>query len=167
MLRSRGRRRGLDDGAAAVEFALVSVVLFPLLFGIIDYALWFNDASSSRQAVREAGRLGVVQLSTCSSPAAVTVLAKTACQAVEQAAPVAGSSTAMVKAPDGWTKSKRLVVCVMTKETGTTGITPLPSDGTIRSRVQMSIEVDEPAVLVAGPTVWPATADASKFGWCT
>lgn len=166
MLLSRGPRRKREDGAAAVEFALVSIVLFPLLFGIIDYALWFNDASSSRQAVREAGRLGVVQLSTCSSASADTVLKKTACQAVAQAAPVAGASWARVLVPSGWTKAKPLVVCIMTKETGTTGITPLPSDGIIRSRVQMSIEVDDPAV-TGSSADWPATTPPASWAWCT
>ncbi len=38
-------KRGLraDSGAAAVEFALVSTVFFLLLFGIIQYGLYFND----------------------------------------------------------------------------------------------------------------------------
>ncbi len=42
-LGDRLRRRAVhDEGAAAVEFALVSVVLFMLLFGIIDFGLFIN-----------------------------------------------------------------------------------------------------------------------------
>jgi Flp pilus assembly protein TadG len=32
-----------SSGASAVEFALVSVVVFPLLLGMIQYGLLFND----------------------------------------------------------------------------------------------------------------------------
>ena len=31
-----------------------------LVFGIIDYGLWFSDSLSTRQGVREAARQGVV-----------------------------------------------------------------------------------------------------------
>ena len=34
------RRRG-EQGAAAVEFALIAMILFTLLFGIIQFSLWF------------------------------------------------------------------------------------------------------------------------------
>src|SRR5437868_13503743 len=49
------RRRG-DRGASAVEFALVSPLLFTLLFGIIDYGLYFADALSVQQGVSDAAR---------------------------------------------------------------------------------------------------------------
>ena len=53
----QGRR---DDGATAVEFALVVPILLLLVFGIIEYGLWFSDSLSTRQGVREAARQGVV-----------------------------------------------------------------------------------------------------------
>ena len=49
-LRRRPRRD--DAGASAVEFALVAPVLFLILFGIVDYGIWFADSISARQAVR-------------------------------------------------------------------------------------------------------------------
>src|ERR687884_1688648 len=55
-----GRQRG-DRGAAAVEFALVTPLLLVILFGIIDYGIWFADSISARQAVRDAARQGVVE----------------------------------------------------------------------------------------------------------
>src|SRR5918911_2543478 len=55
-----GRQRG-DRGAAAVEFALVTPLLLLILFGIIDYGIWFADSISARQAVRDAARQGVVE----------------------------------------------------------------------------------------------------------
>ncbi len=55
VIRSRRER-----GAAAVEFALVAPVLFLLLFGIIDYGMYFADALSVRQAAAESARMGSV-----------------------------------------------------------------------------------------------------------
>src|SRR3954451_18046393 len=48
-------RRG-DRGASAVEFALVSPLLFTLLFGAIDYGLYFSDALTVQQSVADAAR---------------------------------------------------------------------------------------------------------------
>ena len=53
-----GPRR--DSGATAVEFALVAPILLLLVFGIIEYGLWFSDSLATRQGVREAARQGVV-----------------------------------------------------------------------------------------------------------
>src|SRR3954467_4806950 len=51
-----GRHRRGDRGASAVEFALVSPLLLTLLFGAIDYGLYFADAMSVQQNVADAAR---------------------------------------------------------------------------------------------------------------
>jgi Flp pilus assembly protein TadG len=48
------RRR--EDGASAVEFAILAPLLFMLLFGIIGFGLAFLQVQSIRTAVREGGR---------------------------------------------------------------------------------------------------------------
>jgi Flp pilus assembly protein TadG len=48
-------RRDIERGAAALEFAIVMIPLFVLLFGIIDFALALN----AQQAVTAAAREGV------------------------------------------------------------------------------------------------------------
>ena len=59
-------KRKREDGAAAVEFALLATIFITLLFGIIDYGLYFNDSNSTRNGVRETARQGVVSnWSTC------------------------------------------------------------------------------------------------------
>src|SRR3954453_20732396 len=64
----RPRRRRADRGAAAVEFALGTPVLLVMLFGIIDYGIWFAGSISARQAVRDAARQGSVgQFGSCTS----------------------------------------------------------------------------------------------------
>src|SRR5690348_16558602 len=55
------RERRTEAGASAVEFALVSTVLFLVLFGIIQYGMFFNDSLNARQGVREAVRQGIVK----------------------------------------------------------------------------------------------------------
>lgn len=82
----RRRRRGGERGAAAVEFALVSVVFFTLVFGIIQFGLWFWSWQAAGHAAREAARVAAV--SPCQD-AAITDAATNGLQAVPSvAAPV-------------------------------------------------------------------------------
>lgn len=152
-----------------MEFALVSTLLLPLMFGIVDYGLWFSDSLSTRQAVREAARQGVVQTASC--PGASSGLQSIACAAQQQAAPIAGTAWAKVVVPTGWVKAQPLLVCVMVKETGAVGLLPLPSDRMIRASTSMSIEVDTPVPAgstAAGSTsaVYPATPAPGTWDFC-
>jgi Flp pilus assembly pilin Flp len=49
-----------QDGAAAVEFALLLPLLVLLLFGMIEFGLAFNTRIQATNAAREAARLAVV-----------------------------------------------------------------------------------------------------------
>lgn len=59
-MRHRVRRFRGDEGASAVEFALILPILIVLLFGIIDYGWWFGETLGLRSGVREVARLGAV-----------------------------------------------------------------------------------------------------------
>lgn len=50
-----------EDGAAAVEFALIVGVLAMLIFGMLQFGLTFFELQSLRAATREGGRLGAVE----------------------------------------------------------------------------------------------------------
>ncbi len=52
------RRRRSEEGASAVEFALVVPLLLMLLFGIISTGLVFSDHLSATNAAREGARYG-------------------------------------------------------------------------------------------------------------
>ena len=50
-------RRSRDDGAAAVEFALVLPVLIAILCGIVDFGRFYNTRIELSHAAREAVRV--------------------------------------------------------------------------------------------------------------
>ncbi len=49
-----------EDGAAAVEFALLLPLLVLLLFGLIEFGMAFNTRIQATNAAREAARMAVV-----------------------------------------------------------------------------------------------------------
>jgi Flp pilus assembly protein TadG len=49
-----------EDGAAAVEFALLAPLLVLLLFGLIEYGVAFWQVQNLRAATREAARVAAV-----------------------------------------------------------------------------------------------------------
>jgi len=147
-----------------VEFALVSSVLFLLLFGIIQYGLYFNDSLNTRQGVREAARKAVVEnfafASGCSTGANSAQLR---CSTVKDIDAVSGTAYIKVNAAS-WTKGSPVTVCAMVHSDGL-GLLPMPDDGWIRSKTEMSIE----QVTKAG--AWTNTADSlagtgRTWGWC-
>ena len=54
------RPRRSQDGAAAVEFALLTPILFLLIFGILQWGLYFWAAQGGSNAAREAARRAAV-----------------------------------------------------------------------------------------------------------
>ncbi|MEX0786634.1 MAG: TadE family protein [Dehalococcoidia bacterium] len=58
--RQRRRDRG-ERGQALVEFSLVSIIFFFLVFGIIDFGLGLHSWISVTNAAREGARVGAVQ----------------------------------------------------------------------------------------------------------
>src|SRR5207244_10463420 len=54
-------RLNREEGAAAVEFALVSILLFTLLFGIINFALVLHRYQVYEGAAREGARFAAVR----------------------------------------------------------------------------------------------------------
>ena len=61
---SRTHNRHNDRGAVAVELALVLVILLPLVFGIIQFGMFFNQKQGVHAAAREGARLASLPTST-------------------------------------------------------------------------------------------------------
>ena len=155
-----GRRGDADRGAAAVEFALVMPLLFLLLFGIIDYGLWFNDSLSLRQGVRESARQAVVRRMSSTCPG--TGMAAVACGTRALAG---GTAYAKVFAPNGWARGEKVVVCAMVQATSITGFVPLPASGLIKSQTTMSIENVTPMPTDLSYSDLPPSG--GDWTWCT
>lgn len=160
-------RRGpsSSEGASAVEFALVAVFVFPLLFGMIQYGLLFNDYLQVRQGVRQGARTGVVQtMPSCAGASTTAALIK--CYTKDQVAPVTGAVAAKVVTPSGWAKGKPLLVCAVVKSAAAGGLVPVPNGGYVKAKTQMAIEVDTPAPTGTFPS---SDTDPSGDGWswCT
>lgn len=54
-----GRPRA-ESGASAVEFALIVPILLTLIFGVLEYAWYFNQQISATQGARAAARAHVL-----------------------------------------------------------------------------------------------------------
>jgi Flp pilus assembly protein TadG len=50
-----------ESGAAAVEFALISIVLFTILFGIIEFGQFYSQFQVFQSAAREGARVASVR----------------------------------------------------------------------------------------------------------
>lgn len=57
----RTARRHDEDGAAAIEFAIVASLLFMLVFGIIDFGFGFHTWNGTAHAAREGARYAAVE----------------------------------------------------------------------------------------------------------
>ncbi len=148
----RRRSRRPDTGASAVEFALLAPVLFLVLFGIIDYGIWFADAISMRQAVRDAARQGSVENfgTACSATGTDADLHKLACSVASGAAPIAGTvAVRAVIATDpqtasgpgvAWKPGYTLRVCALSQHAALLPLVPFPSGGISKTRVDIPIE---------------------------
>ena len=150
----RLKHQSSDRGASAVEFALVMPILMLIVFGILQYGLWFNDSISSRQGVREAARQGVVRnFPSCGTE--TTDMGKLKCNARLQIGALTGIEYVKVVRPPTWKKAEPLIVCALVKSDGGVGLLPMPAGGWISATTQMSIEQDT-APLQPGST----TSDA-------
>ena len=58
-MKTRTKLRG-EEGAAAVEFAIVVSLLFVILFGIMEFGLAFFELQNLRSAAREGARTAAV-----------------------------------------------------------------------------------------------------------
>lgn len=98
MLRRTQRRRGRgDDGAAAVEFAILALLLVTILFGIIEFAFvmrdWSSVSAATRAGVRTAatgagsGPCVVLGVEKCGPgvPVGVPLLAQQAADSIQRA----------------------------------------------------------------------------------
>src|SRR4051794_32956628 len=154
------RRRHEDRGASAVEFALVSPLLFTLLFATIDYGLYFADVLTVQQGAADAARDATLSVGSASdawpgtgdcgaSPTQSLVtgvstdLSKVVCGLSTSVQPLGGGVVAaMAEIVDAngnpsaqWAQGSRLRVCAETTHEAVLPFVPLPDGGVVRTRV--------------------------------
>jgi hypothetical protein len=156
----------------------VAPLLFIMLFGIIDYGIWFADSIGMRQGVREAARAGVVERfdDACAPPRLTggdPDLRALACTAAEGSTTITGNPAirivvldAVTGAPGApWAPGNTLRVCAQLRHDALLPLIPMPDGGIVRTRVDMAIEVAEnpPITRAGGQDAPPPGAD---WGWC-
>lgn len=170
------RREHGDRGAAAVEFALVVPVLVLLLFGMIDYGLYFTNRLAVQQGAHAAAREAAIA-QTSSGPPGCTdrnwvgtpnlPTQRLGCVIADGTRPVVGTIYVKVVPPAGlWKKGKTLKICEMVKTDGLTGFVPLPDGGVVNSRSVVAIEQDRsvPDTPEAAEEILPS---GLSWSWCT
>ena len=159
-------RRRSARGAAAVEFALIMPIFFVVMFGILQYGLYFFDAHGTRTGIREAARQGVVKtFSSCGGES--TDLGKLKCSTKDMVDAITGPVAVKVTAPEGWQRGKPLVVCAMVQSDGVGGLLPMPNGGLITSKTEMSIEVEgEADPTPVALTVEDTALTGANWTWC-
>jgi hypothetical protein len=169
MGRARFQPSSRDRGAAAVEFALVVPILLAVMFGIVDYGLWFGDSLNIRQGVDEAARRAVVNdFGSCPGASETE---KTACVVKERIGAFGGTVYVKVsvigpapsKTAGNWAKGGQLLVCAMVKEEGLTGLTPMPKDGILHDLVHKRVEVTGGSSV---PDFSDTPPTGSDWAWC-
>ena len=181
-----GRRcpQSPDTGASAVEFALLSVPLFTVLFGAIAYGLYFADvltvergtADAARNATLTVGSSTVNWTGTTScvvNSLGASDLGKVACGLSSSVRPLDGG-TVYVKAqiiasggtPDSWQPGNQLRLCSVAREEAVLPFVPLPNGGLVTSRVDMPIQPGGPASLTLTPVQMDVSAIGTDWSWC-
>jgi Flp pilus assembly protein TadG len=181
--RARGQRR--DSGAAAVEFALVLPVLVLILFGIIDYGLYFSNTLDAESGVQTAARQAIVgNLTPCIKPltdagSASTEVKDLMCMVKANTGSITGTAYVNVVLPAdpanptnpvGWYAGQQLIVCEVIDVQGLTGYVPLPRhDGqvAIRTKVVTQIETAPPGPALPPDSGGEEDSPPGGWGWCT
>jgi Flp pilus assembly protein TadG len=114
------RRRG-EDGAEAVEFALIAVPFMLLLLGIIQYGFYFWTAETTNSAARETARRVIV--GDCWTQAQADTFAR-------HNAPQT-TSVAVSPLPTSSTQVGDTIRVTVTANAHIFGLSPLPNGGAI------------------------------------
>ena len=186
--RAEGPRR--DTGAAAVEFALVLPVLVLILFGIIDYGLYFSNTINAESGVQTAARRATVGAldPNCPTPTdpptsstTSTRVGELMCMVKANTGSITGTSYVKVvfppdltnptpPNPPGWYPGQQLIVCEVIDVQGLTGYVPLPRhDGQVAIRSKVVTQLETVATSTDPPADSGGEEDSPPGGWdwCT
>jgi Flp pilus assembly protein TadG len=173
-MRWRKRFQGHDRGAALVEFAIIMPILFLILFGIIEFAIAFNDYQSIRQGARDGARQSVVKDYGSDTTCDITGAAASAPVNAQRIICTTKARTGLGddvrvgvrytdNAPSGF-KNDTVKVCVVRLVDPVTGlIDPFLDDRPLRTEVEMRVERE--VELVAGDYL-ETDPSGEAWAWC-
>jgi Flp pilus assembly protein TadG len=170
--RRRARASG-ERGVALVEFALVMPLLFLILFGIIEFAIAFNDYQSIRQGARNGARQAVVSDYGTSTSCDINGAAASAPDNAKRIICTAKAETGIgddlrvglrvvENAPTGFKNDTVKVCTVRLVDTITGLLDPVIGDRPLRTEVEMRVERD--IGLVGGD--YFETDPSGSWSWC-
>lgn len=136
----RLRARRAEDGAAAVEFALVAPLLIILVFGIIAFGILFAQKLALGNAARQAARYGVVADRTCAD---LTAEAKDDSSTIAMDGAQA-QVTVTLQSADGTPVASASQPCPGTNPTATTEVCAGSSDG---DQVYVEVQYDSTLII--------------------
>jgi hypothetical protein len=170
-----------------VEFAILSLPLFTILFGIIDYGLYFADVVKVQQGLGDIARTATLAPSSATGPqwqgstcalqqdsgagGAGDQLEILACSVLDRVEPVGGQQL-FVRAElvdvtgrptQTWAAGNRLRLCTVTDHPPVLPLVPLPGGGRIETRVDMPVQAVPAAVQKASVQ---SALPSGDWSWC-
>jgi Flp pilus assembly protein TadG len=136
-----------ESGAAVVEFAIVGLVFFTLVFSLLDYGIFFNAHEAIRHGVREASRTAIVnlvpintscnlQLATAASPEEKSLL----CLVKTKIGQGTGSRVYIQWPESGDVQGDHLTICAMYATPSASGLTAPFLPKRVTSEVKVRLE---------------------------
>ena len=149
-------------------------ILVLILFGIIDYGLYFNASLEARAGVHDAVRQAVVQPSSGGNTAcdtgianAPTDITRLVCRVLDSTATATATKYVDVKLPDGWVVGEPIIVCERLDVAGLTGLVPFPDSGHIKDISVLTIEQpDTDPALAQTNLEFAAALPTGDWTWC-
>ena len=170
----RSTRRARDEsGVGMVEIAIIAVLLFSLLFGIIDFGYLFSQNVTLRNATQSAGRFAAVgdfgDDTVCALDGDVPEAASTRalrCLVKSEAGVDEGALRVKVALPEGYDRGEPLLVCSEYAASSMSGFFGFLIDGKVlhaktRQRIEQVIDPEDGG-LVAGAE----RPHGDDWSWC-
>lgn len=139
-----------------MEFAISAVLLFSLLFGVIEFGLLYNSLIELRSTAREGGRLAVVD-NGCAYSACTTTADQQRDSLIQSIqGKLAGTArpanvSISVYTPSGKTVGSDVIICLNYTYTSMTGLfQPFLNNKILRAKADMRLE--QPATFTSGST---------------
>ena len=162
-------------------------ILVLILFGIIDYGLFFSNSISAQSGVQTAARQAVVGNldPACTPPtdagSSSTAVGELMCMVKKHTGAITGTDFVKIILPadsndpahpnGGWYVDHQLIVCEVIAVQGLTGYVPLPRhDGAVAIRSRIVTQIETVATPPPNPQDDPGGQEDNPPGgwdWCT